>query len=365
MHVNYKHYEVFDFLRGLAIFLVFINHIPHNEYLINDETPYLIKKIFLFGTYGVQLFYIVSALTLMLSLTRRGDIDFKKFYLRRFFRIVPLFYVGICIHIIYFNTYSDVYENIINVKNIFLNIFFINNVIPPSNDLIFGGSTIATEMNFYLILPFLYLALNNYKKVLIFTISYLSFLIIINFFSSEIFNFKKFGDVNFYRTIFVQLYVFSLGLLLFHTHKNLILNNFNNASINYKDIIIKCLPILLLSVLIFFTSKQNPEYFYFKNMFLVSNFFYLFINCLLIFYHKIKSNLIYIFFTRLGKISFSMYIIHWITIHFCWIIALKFELFNNFLVFFIIYSFVITYICSYIFSKLEYFFIRIGKKLTI
>ena len=63
----------FDLLRGIAILLVFINHIPHNSYLINDGTLFIYKKIFLFGTYGVQLFYIVSAITLMISLYRKNQ----------------------------------------------------------------------------------------------------------------------------------------------------------------------------------------------------------------------------------------------------------------------------------------------------
>ena len=79
-----KRYEIFDFLRGLAIFLVFINHIPYNQYLLNNDTHYLIKKISLFGTYGVQLFYIVSAITLMLSLTNRKENILKNFTLEGF-----------------------------------------------------------------------------------------------------------------------------------------------------------------------------------------------------------------------------------------------------------------------------------------
>ena len=73
---NYR-YEIFDCLRGVAIFLVFINHIPYNEYLLNEQTPIIIKNFFLSGTYGVQLFYIVSAATLLLSLTLRNEKNFN------------------------------------------------------------------------------------------------------------------------------------------------------------------------------------------------------------------------------------------------------------------------------------------------
>ena len=79
---NYR-YELFDCLRGIAIFLVFINHIPYNSYLLNEKTPNLVLKFFLSGTYGVQLFYIVSAATLLLSLNLRNEKNFLNFYTRR------------------------------------------------------------------------------------------------------------------------------------------------------------------------------------------------------------------------------------------------------------------------------------------
>ena len=75
----------------MAIFLVFINHIPYNEYLINEETPTLIRKFFLSGTFGVQLFYIVSAATLLISLNFRKEKNFTYFYIRRFLELCQFF----------------------------------------------------------------------------------------------------------------------------------------------------------------------------------------------------------------------------------------------------------------------------------
>jgi hypothetical protein len=110
------------------------------------------------GTYGVQLFYIVSAFTLLASLNNEKKINYFNFFFRRIIRILPIFYLGILFYSFYLN-YGPT-----DFKNIFLNFLFLNNIIPPSKDLIPGGSTISTEMHFYLILPIMIVFINSYKK---------------------------------------------------------------------------------------------------------------------------------------------------------------------------------------------------------
>ena len=355
---NYR-YEIFDCLRGVAIFLVFINHIPYNEYLLNEQTPIIIKNFFLSGTYGVQLFYIVSAATLLLSLTLRNEKNFKYFYLRRFFRIAPVFYIGILIHFLYYSIYGLYNLELLTFKNILLNILFLNNIIPPSDDLILGGSTISTEMNFYLILPIIFLIVNTYKKSLIFSFVSLFLIVIVNSFSNFFFSGIYFGEINFYRTIFSQIYIFSLGVCFFEIHKNSFINF---IELNIKRTIYKIFPFIILAILMIIFGKQDPEFFYFKNMFLVSTLFFILINIFFIIVKFITKNIFFKFFVNLGKISFSMYILHWITIHFSWELLKHLDYFRFYLIFFILFSFLLTYVCSYYFSRLEHFFIKIGKK---
>ncbi len=357
---NYR-FETFDFFRGIAIFLVFLNHIPYNEYLINETTPFVFKKMFLFGTYGVQLFYIVSAATLLLSIAKRAEASYIYFYIRRIFRIVPVFYFGIILHILYFGFFKQYNYDLLNIKNIFLNLFFLNNIIPPSNDIILGGSTISTEMNFYLILPILFFIFNNYWKSLIFSIFYLIFIFFINDYSEVFLNDRFFGDAKFYRTIFVQLYIFSLGFCFFYTFKEILIgkvkiNNYKSIKILYKVI-----PHIFLALIIVFLDKQNPEFFYFKNMLLVSTLLYISISIFFLFQHYFIKNILFVFFKKIGEVSFSMYILHWITIDLSWKLLQYLDYFNYFIVFFILFSFIITFIASHYLFKLEKFFISKGK----
>ena len=89
-----------DALRGLAIIGVVISHC--SLYGSNILYPSFFSSILANGARGVQLFYIASAFTLFLSLHNRYNKEekaFKNFFIRRFFRIAPLYYIGVCYYL--------------------------------------------------------------------------------------------------------------------------------------------------------------------------------------------------------------------------------------------------------------------------
>ena len=79
------------------------------------------------GKYGVQLFFIASAFTLFLSRHRRSEVGNKNFFIRRFFRIAPMYYLGIILYLFVFKEVSNSYNG--NLKYcgesvIFFKIYF-------------------------------------------------------------------------------------------------------------------------------------------------------------------------------------------------------------------------------------------------
>ena len=87
------HYQYLDALRGIAALLVLSVHMSMLSVLLNGRG-------FSIGAYGVQLFYILSALTLFLSSSKRFSSEERpifKFFIRRFFRIAPLFYLTVIV----------------------------------------------------------------------------------------------------------------------------------------------------------------------------------------------------------------------------------------------------------------------------
>lgn len=64
-------YDFIDALRGIAILLVIATHIAP----IAPPSGDILRRIAQSGAYGVQLFYIVSALTLFLSTNQRSHTE--------------------------------------------------------------------------------------------------------------------------------------------------------------------------------------------------------------------------------------------------------------------------------------------------
>ena len=120
------------------------------------------------GAKGVQLFYFISAFTLFLSFYNKGGTEKntnKNFFIRRLFRIAPLYFLGI----LYYSIIIPVYENSpIHSKGILLNFFLVHGFSPQYiNSIVPGGWSIATEVLFYTFVPILALKINSLNKALI------------------------------------------------------------------------------------------------------------------------------------------------------------------------------------------------------
>ena len=87
-----------DGLRGTAIFLVLVYHYLEQQgsIAITGITPYLQRAV-LMGWSGVDLFFVLSGFLIggILLDARVSTSYFRTFYLRRFFRIIPLYYLWI------------------------------------------------------------------------------------------------------------------------------------------------------------------------------------------------------------------------------------------------------------------------------
>jgi peptidoglycan/LPS O-acetylase OafA/YrhL len=85
--------EVLDGMRGLAVLLVMLHHAV--MYFPCEGTAALaVRRVFLPGLIGVDLFFVLSGylITSILLRTRRQAGYYRRFYLARFFRIFPLYY---------------------------------------------------------------------------------------------------------------------------------------------------------------------------------------------------------------------------------------------------------------------------------
>jgi peptidoglycan/LPS O-acetylase OafA/YrhL len=87
------------------------------------------------------------------------------FFIRRFFRIAPLYYIGI-LYYLWQDGFGSRYwlsdQELVTTANILSNIFFVHGFNPYwMNSVVPGGWSIAVEMLFYCIAPLLFVKIKN------------------------------------------------------------------------------------------------------------------------------------------------------------------------------------------------------------
>lgn len=155
MHEPRK-FEFIDALRGLAILAVVL---VHAHVAAPPASPWL-QTLMAAGARGVQLFYIASALTLCMSWEFRAPHEhapLRNFYLRRWFRIAPMFYVAIAAYVMLHGLAPRYFApNGVEWYYIPLTALFLNGFHPEMvTAVVPGGWSIVVEMTFYLVLPLL------------------------------------------------------------------------------------------------------------------------------------------------------------------------------------------------------------------
>ncbi len=305
MTINVRKFDFIDALRGYAILGVIMVH-SAGYFPPSSE---ILKTFFALGMRGVQLFYIASALTLCMSWefrTTREKRPVRNFFIRRFFRIAPMFYLAIA-------SYLFLYEFIprhdsgdgIQWWFIPLTALFLNGYIPEAiNSIVPGGWSVAVEMNFYLILPLLLQRLKTAKSLILFLCFSLGLYVASKFII--LFLIKSYypadqisiaGDFH-YANFFGQLPVFATGLLTYFAYKN--------AS-KLKRIV--CFSSIFWCFLILCTLMLPTE---FSKKILYNHLFFgfefaLFALILSIYPIPLLVNKVIV---QVGKLSFSLYLTH-------------------------------------------------------
>ncbi len=153
-----------DRLRGVAIAGVVLLHcgqkVAHKPDWLSALTEY--------GTEGVSLFFALSAFTLMTISTGRA-MDFRSFYIRRFFRIAPMFYLATAFYLLLNGTGPQYYAPFgIGLRQVLLTLTFTHGfAFDAVNSIVPGGWSIAAEAMFYVLFPLLLTYLTTWRRTVI------------------------------------------------------------------------------------------------------------------------------------------------------------------------------------------------------
>ncbi len=149
-------------LRGIAALAVVLFHLVH---VGGIKTPIFLECIGRDFGFGVHLFFILSAFSLMHSTGPRIYMPgwLSQYFIKRFFRIAPLFYFMLALWLAVGLIKGTGAKDPIGI---FLNLTFTFGFIPQSG-IVWGGWSVGVEMIFYAVFPVALLLIRSHKSALV------------------------------------------------------------------------------------------------------------------------------------------------------------------------------------------------------
>ncbi len=143
---NKSYFPALDGIRAISVLMVMSNHL-HSNYAYMRRTP---------GWSGVDVFCVLSGFLITTLLLReeadRGSVKLSAFYLRRFFRIVPIFLLVLLAYVpvAYFGEHGVRWQAFKSALPLYLT--FMQDFVPHEAPFSFSW-TLGIEEKFYLIWP--------------------------------------------------------------------------------------------------------------------------------------------------------------------------------------------------------------------
>ncbi len=156
-----------DGIRALAMLMVFGYHLQYMTSHLGLTNPRIIYELQFYtflstGYLGVDIFFVLSGFLiadyLMKEIHQQKKIPLGNFYLRRFLRLAPLYYIVLTV-LFFLNLFPG-------RENIWANFLYVNNFL-PDNEMFYPPSwSLAIEEQFYLILPLFIIFFHQSRKAL-------------------------------------------------------------------------------------------------------------------------------------------------------------------------------------------------------
>jgi len=159
-----------DALRGIAILGVIANHVGSFV-----GATGVVRSITDLGANGVQLFFVVSAFTIFMTFDRsreRESAPIRNFFIRRLFRIVPVYWFGILLYTAVYGLGSRGWLSGPELSHYPWHIALMNVFSPTAqSSVVPGGWSISCEVVFYLTCPLWFAVVRSFKGAIVATLA--------------------------------------------------------------------------------------------------------------------------------------------------------------------------------------------------
>lgn len=304
----FPRYPYIDALRCFAILIVIACHSSQSAPLSPSYFRLLIDQ----GQRGVQLFFVVSAFTLLLAWNARHE-KILSFYIRRLFRIAPMFWLSIFLYLWLFGLGNRYWApEGIRFSNIFYTFFFLHGWSPFNfNGVIDGGWSVGVEMMFYLIFPLLVFFIRGWQASFLFLLASCIF----SYFALNL-TFEHYLDIWPYiakdheYTVWnlvnlwlpTQIPVFAFGFLLYYSVK--IFDGKISPTFNYL------LAIFSLFLMTYLAFRPDPYSIFYGKITIYT----VYAACFSLFAFTLSQGafkwMVNPLSCYIGKISYSLYLLH-------------------------------------------------------
>lgn len=322
-----EHLEFINILRGVAIFAVVLCHANGfaSRYSGVVELPFGLNVLFVAGAQGVALFFALSAYTLMRSMDARSAVErfpTVKFLIRRLFRIAPAYYaVLLVIYALVGHEAAGYFapdSGGITWEDLRRHLLFVNGFFPYQiNDILGVEWSISAEMAFYVVLPFLYSTLFMLNsKTLVAAAILVAYVVSALIYGDMFFRLGHFKpldatspDLPIYSTwkyffIASQLHVFMLGIGCWFVLKHFQFKAMQHRTSTWA-LVWGLVGIFIIAAFTFRAFADNGLVTFYSRFFWAWFFAAAIIAMAAI---KPGRNAL---FSRLGKVSFSLYLVHY------------------------------------------------------
>ncbi|MQR87066.1 acyltransferase family protein [Bacillus megaterium] len=284
-----KRLEWLDAIRGIGAIMVMIIHLweKHSEYSANQSSityiilNFLIRGIYDFGKIGVVLFFAVSGFVIPYSLLRHGSNNVLRFIVSRFFRLYPLYWISIGLAVTFVSHEISMKQLIANIT-MFQGFLFVDNILG-------AYWTLQIELAFYILCTFLF----------IFKLLQKDYMIILNIYGWTTFALAL--AITRYITGLEMPVALPLGLAVMFFGLAFRKYMFQEGNIHTRKIYATLVFFLIMTIPISIFAYSQYWYKYVITYSIALTFFILFSNF---------RNKKFIFLSFLGKISYSVYLLH-------------------------------------------------------